>query len=287
MNVRRFTIAVFAAGLFLFARAGLAVDYTVDETTIAAFGDVGQNQVGPNGTSGNNFCAPTATINSFTWLTNAYPGTYGDLLMGGQATWVAAGQLLAGGNFMQTDPNTGTSVANWINGKYNYIQTYAPGSTIFQGMSSLGTGGQPWVQAANPTANFLLQMLQYGEDVEIGIVPAAGGTGHVLTLSSIDWDDANNNSIFDAGDTLSIDGLDPAGSDGLGTSASTFDLDLSPATVAGGPLTVSGGDGGVYNGYALKVALAESPVPEPATLSLFFAGCGAAALLRRLRRHAA
>ncbi|MGD1000236.1 MAG: PEP-CTERM sorting domain-containing protein [Candidatus Brocadiia bacterium] len=273
MNVRCFTIAVLAAGLFLFARTGQAFSYSVDETTTAAFGDVGQNQVGPNGTNGNNFCAPTATINSFTWLSNAYPGTYGDLLMGGQSTWVAAGQLLAGGNFMQTDPNTGTSVANWINGKFNYIQTYAPGSTVFQGMSSLGTGGQPWVQPAAPTANFLLQMLEDGEDVELGIVPAAGGTGHVLTLSSIDW----------STDGLSIDGLDPAGSDGLGTSASEFDLDL---TINGGgnPITVSGGDGGIYNGYALDVALAESPCPEPATLSLFLAGCGVMAVVRRIRR---
>jgi hypothetical protein len=188
---------------------------------------------------------------------------------------------------MQTDANTGTSVSNWINGKFNYIQTYAPGSTVFQGMSSLGTGGQPWVQAANPTANFLLGMLEDGEDVEIGIVPATGGTGHVMTLSSLDWNDANNNAVFDTGDSLSIDGLDPAGSDGLGTSASTFDLDLSPPTIAGGPMTISSGDGGLYNGYALDVALAESPCPEPATVSLFFAGCGAMAVLRRIRRKAA
>ena len=55
MNVRCFTIAVLAAGLFLFARTGQAFSYSVDETTTAAFGDVGQNQVGPNGTNGNNF----------------------------------------------------------------------------------------------------------------------------------------------------------------------------------------------------------------------------------------
>jgi hypothetical protein len=284
MNVRRFTIVVFAASLFLFSRVGLAVVYSVDETTIAPFGDVDQTQVGPDcPTGGNNYCAPTATINSFAWLEGAYPGTYGNSLEGGQASWAAAGSLLASAAFMNTTPCGGTTVANWIDGKYNYIETYAPGSTVFEGESSVGTGGQPWVQAGNPTAAFLLQMLQQGEDVELAIFPAAG-IGHVLTLSSIDWDNVAGNDVFNPGngDTLSIDGVDPAGD---GVTAGTFDLDLG--LTVGGELTITGGDGGAYNGYDIGAALAESPCPEPATLSLFFAGFGVIAALRRTRRKAA
>ena len=154
--------------------------YNVDETTTAAFGTLDQANVGPNGTGGvNNFCAPTATMNSFTFLENAYPSVYGNLLMGGQASWQLAGQLLVGATYMATDPNSGTSVANWVSGKVNYINNFAPNTTTFAGM---GTGGYPWLNGGNPTANFLLQQLRDGEDVEMAIFPTAG-IGHVLTLS--------------------------------------------------------------------------------------------------------
>jgi len=79
-------------------------------------------------------------MNSFTFLENAYPSVYGNLLMGGQASWQLAGQLLAGATYMNTDPNSGTSVANWVSGKVNYINNFAPNTTTFAGM---GTGGYP------------------------------------------------------------------------------------------------------------------------------------------------
>jgi hypothetical protein len=190
--------------------------------------------------------------------------------MGGTGSWLGAAQLLAGATYMNTDKNLGTTNSNWINGKYDYIENFAPGKTIYEGMDSLGTGGLTWVQNANPTASFLLSMLQKGEDVEIGLIPTSG-IGHVMTLSSINWNDANNNMAFDAGDTLSIDGIDPVG-------GAAFNYNLSP----GAAMTFNGGP---YNGYTLVAALAES-VPEPATFGLLLLGTGLLAV-RRSRRQAA
>ena len=264
-------IAVLVSTVARDARALLPVAnlYNVDETTTAAFGTLNQANVGPNGANGaNNFCAPTATMNSFTFLENAYPSVYGNLLMGGQASWQLAGQLLAGATYMATDPNSGTSVANWVSGKVNYINKFAPNTTTFAGM---GTGGYPWLNAANPTANFLLQQLQTGEDVELAIFPTvAGGIGHVLTLTGINWNDANGNNLFDAGDTLTLNTIDP-GNPGVNTQ-----LTLSP----GGLLGITGAN---YNTYTLGVALAESPVPEPTTVSLILLSGGAIAFFRNHR----
>jgi hypothetical protein len=255
------------------ARDARAIGYNVDETTVAAFGNLNQANVGPNGTNGNNFCAPTATMNSFTWLANAYPAIYGNMLMGGQATWLAAGMLLAGPAYMNTDKNNGTTEGNWVGGKVGYINNFAPNTTTFAGMDSVATPGRPaWDQNANPTANFLLQQLQGGEDVELGISPTVGNNaGHVLTLTGISWNDANNNGIFDAGDTLTLNTIDPA-NPGVNTP-----LTLTPGA-NGMKIT-----GGAYGTYVMDAALAESPVPEPATLSLALMGGAAIGFLRNRR----
>jgi hypothetical protein len=264
--------AVLGVALFSARFAAAGTVYNVDETTTAAFGILSQAQVGPNGNGGvNNYCAPTATMNSFTFLSNEYPNLYGNSLMGGTGSWLGAAQLLAGPNYMNTDPNAGTTNNNWITGKVNYINTFAPAAnTLFEGMDSLGTAGQPWLQNANPTAAFLLSMLQQGEDVELALIPTTG-IGHVLTLSSIHWNDVNSNLLFDNGDTLTIDGIDPAG-------AAVFAFNLT----AGNPMTVSA-NGGALAGYSLVGALAESP--EPASLVLLI-GAGAALAVLRPARHA-
>ena len=248
---------------------GWAAINTVDETTIAAFGTLNQANVGANGNGGvNNFCAPTATMDSFIWLANAYPSIYGNSLMGGQGSWLGAAQLLAGPLYMNTDVNNGTTEGNWVNGKMNYINTYAPGTTIFAGMDSDNTVNRPaWDLNANPTVNFLLQELRAGEDVELGIDPTTG-VGHVLTLTGLTWNDADNNGGFNLGDTLTLNTIDPAN-----PLVNTL-LTLNP----GNPMTVSGG---AYNNYLLTGALAES-IPEPTSFGLMMLG-GLLGLCRLLR----
>jgi hypothetical protein len=253
-----------------------AAQYDIDlSATLGAYGTLDQTQVGPPADDGsNNFCAPTATMNSFTFLSNAYPSVYGNALLGGTADWLSAAQLLAGPGFMNTNRNTGTTEANWINGKVNYINTYAPGTTYFEGMDHVATGGQPWVQPAYPTAAFLLRMLQQGQDVEIGLT-GTSEIGHVMTLSSIHWTDANDNLLLDPGESLTIDGYDPAGD---GTNAAPFNYALS--LDANNALVFNGGP---YNGYVLDAALAES-VPEPGTVTLLVMGAGMLGVFRARRK---
>ncbi|NNM89133.1 MAG: PEP-CTERM sorting domain-containing protein [Phycisphaerae bacterium] len=265
------------AALFLVGSQAMANVITVDEIAPAVFpgnfGTLSQFNVGPNSTTDpgvNQYCAPTATMNSFTFLQNKYPSVYGldkngnPILEGGQGSWLAAAQLLAGPNYMNTNQNTGTTDTNWVAGKVNYLNAFAPGKTTFAGMDSAATNPRPaWDQNANPTVNFMLQQLRAGEDIEIGI----SAPGHVLTLTGLTWNDANNDGVFDAGDTLTLNTIDPA-NPGANTA-----LTLTP----GNPMTISGG---AYNGLVVDAALAESPVPEPATIVLFLIG-GLALLARR------
>jgi hypothetical protein len=252
-----------------------AVTYTVDETTIAAFGTVDQLFVPP--ANGAMSCVPTATMNSFTWLQNAYPAIFGldgtglPALQGGQVSWTAAAGLLASPLYMNTSANNGTTIANWIGGKVSYLNAYAPGKITFAGMDSLvAAANRPWWdQNANPTVNFLLQELQAGEDVELGIYPL-DMVGHALTLTGLTWNDADNSLTFNGPDTLTLNTIDPAAPNG------TTPLILTP----GNPMKISGG---IYDGYTLQVALAESPVPEPASFSLVILG-GLVGLRRLLWR---
>jgi hypothetical protein len=278
LPIRRFAARALAitAVIATSIHGAWAVTNTVDEATIAAFGTVNQNTVPP--ANGAMSCVPTATMNSFTWLQNAYPAIFGldgggaPALQGGQGSWIGAATLLAGANYMNTDKNKGTTLANWISGKVSYLNTYALGKTTFAGMDSLSApANRPlWDQNANPTVNFLLQELQAGEDVELGIYPL-DNIGHALTLTGLTWIDADGLGTFNIGDTLTLNTIDPAN-----PLVNTV-LMLTP----GNPMTISGGP---YDSYVLEVALAES-VPEPATVSLLLLGAGALLGGLRLRRR--
>jgi hypothetical protein len=173
---------------------------------------------------------------------------------------------------MNTSANNGTTIANWIGGKVSYLNAYAPGKIAFAGMDSLvAAANRPlWDTNANPTVNFLLQELQAGEDVELGIYPL-DMVGHALTLTGLTWNDADGLGTFNNGDTLTLNTIDPAAPNG------NTPLILTP----GNPMTISGGP---YDTYRLEVALAES-VPEPATTSLLLLGVGALLGGLRLRRR--
>ena len=243
------------------ARVCLAQDFIVDETTKVDFGNLDQSEVGPTLLNGvNNFCVPTATINSFMWLQAAYPKVYtNNMLMGGQSEWRLAAQLLASTNYMSTDTNNGTTLNNQIIGTTDYLYKFAPGTTTVT-----------WT--SNPTANWLLHELQDGEDVELCITNPGNSKEHVLTLTGINWNDANSNGVFDAGDTLTLNSVDP------------IDPDLNtPLTLNTNSLITNNNGEFDYQNWQLEDALAESPVPEPATFSLALLGGAAIAFFRNRR----
>ena len=255
-----------------------AAVYTAQENA-AGFGTVNQSAVfGPGiGASGINSCAPTATMNSFTYLENTYPWDYPhNDLMGGQATWTQAAIQLALN--MDTTTANATSLQGWVAGKVGWFTANAPAQIRYAGMGpSFSVNGSfpastaySWYHAATPTPAFLLQELQSGEDVEIGIVPAFG-VSHVLTLTGIVYHNASGNpNSYGGRDTVTLNTIDPA-NPGVNTQ-----LVLNPGT-----MTISGANPS-YGTYSIAVALAESPVPEGSTtIGLLLMGLTVTGLLHR------
>ena len=262
-SLHRFAVGAMATAALLFAgtQVGKAAVYAAQEN-MAAFGTVNQNQVsgGALGNGGNS-CAPTATINSFTYLQNTYPWDYpNNALMGGNATWAQAGIALAG--LMGTTGANGTFVGGLMFGKQQWFVNNAPNQIVLAGQGpafagALGFGGSaafPWFTPGAVNPGFLYNQLATGEDVELWISPPGGGIAHVLTLTGITYNNAAGNpNMYGAADTVSLNTIDPAAPGGN-----------TPLTLNPGTLTVGGAN---YTGYRISWAFAESPVPDAAATS--------------------
>ena len=264
------------------------------------YGNLNQNQI-PNG--GQYMCGPTAAVNSFVYLENAYPNVYGRSLVpdnnppNGQhdlAEMITAAQTVGGPNNMNTKANLnggGGGAGTWddmfIYGKMNYIEASIPNVTTYaaQMMSQWAWVGNPprpadevppiakpaWVQDKTvPTWQFLYNELNDCEDVEILIVD--GDWGHYLTATGFTWNDADNDFIIDPNEGAQLSYIDPAtGNPGV---SALMQQGL------GTPIFVNYGS---YPYAQLVMTVSESPIPEPATMTMLAAG-GLLALLRR-KRH--
>jgi hypothetical protein len=138
-------------------------------------------------------CAPTATMNSFIYLQKHYSTVYGDLLAP-QGQEIARARILAL-DYMGTTEADWTTTLGWVYGKYNYLEKYAKGKTVYHGQTTTGdwTGDQPrptWVENVDPTWQFVFNELNRCQDVEIGIEWTGGG--HALTVCGFRWDDRTN-----------------------------------------------------------------------------------------------
>lgn len=144
-------------------------------------------------------CAPTATMNSFIYLQNHYPTVYGNSLVpGGAGQDVIKARELAL-QWMNTGVN-GTTYYDWVWGKYNFLENYAPGKTIYHGQTTYAgwTGLKPrpgWVQPVLPNWNFLYNELTKCQDIEIGI-NWGYDIGHALTVCGFRWDDQLNSGLI-------------------------------------------------------------------------------------------
>ncbi len=264
---------VCAAALVVLAASGNAWATIVYDASIdqALYGHIDQANVPLNpGGGGQNSCVPTAVMNSFIYLQNRFPSLYGTTLTGANAT-TAASDL--GNNYMGSTSTNGTSANGWIDGKIRYVNEKAPGTTIFAGQSSVYTGANASVAKIDPTIAFLLAELQHGEDIEIGIVPVTGGIGHALTLTSLHWEDVDEDGTFNGDDAATIDGIDPA-------HGVAFVKTLFP----GANIGVDYIPGGNARDYNLVLAITESAVPEPLTMLGLFLGLGSVGNYIRSRR---
>ena len=270
--------------LFLATFCGPATAAVISASENAAlFGNLNQNDTN----CGNVACGPTAAVNSFVFLENAYPTIYGNSLVpliNGNTFYqdeVAAANVLSGANYMSTCNCVGTYIEDFIMGKQNYINALAPNTTTYAAQISIpwlvqrNPGPQPstnapqpiYVQASiAPTAQFIQSQIKDGEDVEVFVGYNAGGA-HYLTLTGISFDTVAM--------TGTISFIDP-GTGAYNTANSTG--------VVGGVIQTNYGGG---QGAAIYAAVAESPVPEidaASTANALALLLGVLALLTERRR---
>jgi hypothetical protein len=289
---------VAVAVCLLAATAQAATEYCI-EKDIALYGNLDQDDIPGIGVCA---CGPTAAVNSFVYLQNAYPNVYDSLLVPGQGQdldndgdvdsyddMIAAAQALGAPGYMNTKCPGGTWDDMFIYGKYQYIVDNAPGSTVFAAelSSTWGWAGQrppdeippidkpDWVaQNTTPTWQFIFNNLVACEDVEILI--NEGDWGHFLTVTSFCWTDADDDGIIDPEESAALDYVDPCNG-GQG---------LSPIwqESLGGPILISYG---TFSRAQITMAVKESPIPEPLTVLGVMLGVSSLAAYIRRRRLSA
>ena len=290
------------AGLFAAAVLMIASMAGANETTwtheaqkpVHQYGNVWNTVDGlpanPGDPEWRNWCAPTATINSFVYLENQYPSVYGNSLTGGNA--VAARDALALAMGTDTTPaDAGTSIQGWWEGKVEYIDTRAPNSTVYHGMAAWDT--TTWTRAsaferpqgtdAAPTWDFLWRNMEACEDVEIGFWWGSGEElGHAVTLTSIKFHDDGagggiaGNGTWEPGEQQRIDYLDPNNPGG-----GHFYADVTWDNANGYFTFVWDNDVNAQQTVRLLLAFAESPIPAPGAMLLVLIGVGTFGCIRR------
>ena len=218
---------------------------------------------------GNVACAPTATMNSFIYLQNHYPDVYDHSLVpeGVGQDVIKARELAL--QWMNTT-QAGTTFQDWVWGKYNFLENYAPGKTIYHGQTTYNgwtvlLPRPAWVAPVLPNWSFIYNELNKCQDVEIGI-NWGSDMGHALTVCGFMWDDVLNQGA--------IWYIDPC-------------TGVCTPLEAGIPVFIRG-DGKLGFNYSganawVDLALAES-VPEPSMLLLL--GSGFVGILIRVRKRA-
>lgn len=266
--------ALILAAIIAFLSAPVHADVITVSLDPDKFGKLDQKTT----TCGAVNCGPTAAVNSFIYLQNAFPNVYTTpLVPPGKAVDVAN---TLNSDFMKTCPAGGdcaggTGIEDFVLGKMAYIEKQDKGMTLYHtqmrdAWSPITHPGAPKPDFVDdntrPTIDFLASELKAGEDIEIAI-KAATGPGHYLTLTGLAFNTATG--------TGTITFVDPNGGK-VGTANITREAGenvsiVTDYTINDLPTRIVG-------------AVAESPVPEPSTVLLVgTAVVGALALVRRRR----
>lgn len=261
-NQTRFVAIV--AGFFVTATVAQAAMHNFQLST-AWYGRTNQLNVNmphsvtglPGG--GANSCVPTSVANGLTYLQTAFPAVYGTTLVPGDApasTLAAAVDI--GTNFTFTSSNLGTTVANWKNGRQNYVEAKKPN------VSQYGTANGNFV-------NFMTTWFPRYAAMEIAMFPLAPGIGHALTLTGFRWNDLNNDGVMQPNENAILRLIDPA-NPAANATADVWNID-------GGGYRVS------YGGqeWVLGHMAAVSPIVIPTPGSFALMGLGTLVAVRRRR----
>ena len=240
-------------------------------------------------------CGPAAAVNSFAYLERRYPAIYGGGLIpstGKNFTdedLVRTAEDLAR-NFMGTDKDNGTFIYDFIGGKRKYIEGKRPGKTRYAAEvdpaknladDTKVTRPEDVVRKV-PSWQFLHGNLKSEEDVEVlvnavtldadGKVTTIDTTvGHYITAVMLEWIDVDLDDVIDKSENAKLGYVDPVG--GVLKSAGIFQNSLNGPILSIGPTT--------GKTFGVTGVIKESPIPEPATLSLLVLAL--APLLGRLR----
>lgn len=281
-------VLLLAGALLLPAGTAFAGQVLVGQDSADDYGMLNQRAITGGCDNPEAACGPTATVNSFLYLQNRYPDIYGTRLVPDAAHPEQTVVDLA--PMMGCVCGSGTTLAGLLAGKRAYIEGgtdalgvkhtgVAPGTTTFE--SQEDPGSIAW----------LVEQLAKGQDIELiygHYVKQDDGSfvrngGHWVTVTGVTYNDNNDNNAFDAGDTpANLSFVDPYGADNTTIQGGIFrgNVAMAPGLVDTGSfgdlLNISGLSGG--NNYKLIDGwVAESPIPEPATLILL----GASLLILR------
>jgi hypothetical protein len=265
-----------SAAVLLVSRVAMAdpADLHVTQLDTTQYGHYDQNNA--ETLLGNVACGPTSVANSFKFLEQKY-GLSG--LIDPNDPYTTINELET---YMNTSSPNGTTIGDLINGKKQYISDMGLSDKIsVEGQTFFNLGINGVTDNTKPTWNFLFDQIDKGQDVEVLINWWTGtkySGGHYLTITGMSWDEDLN--------TGTISFIDPWGGVDL-TGTLAYHNGFMQVTYGGGaavdprdpdnPDHVSSAD--------ISGVVAESPVPEPATIGII-AGAFLLGNLRRSRRDA-
>ncbi|MDP6636474.1 MAG: PEP-CTERM sorting domain-containing protein [Phycisphaerae bacterium] len=276
----------------------------------ALYGNLDQDDI-PNG--GKYMCGPTAVVNSFIYLQNKYPGTFGtDLVPPGASNgqdldgdgifgdsyddMIAIAQILGDPQHMNTQPTIGggsstTAAGTWddmlIFGKWVYMENVLPGVTVYGAeMDAV------WAWPGRPATE--TPGIPKPSWVQDGVDPLFHPSWRFLYDELVACEDVEILIVDEGwGHYLTVTGFvwNDANGDGVVDAAEGAVIHyIDPATGLAGTSSIrqNGLDQQLLVSYgtipnAQLIMTVKESTPEPATIS--FLALGGLALLRRKRRR--
>jgi hypothetical protein len=174
-------------------------------------------------------CIPTSTVNALAYLQNTHASQLGgvQLVGSGYAGWNATAQTLQ--SIMGTS-QAGTVFTSAASGLEHFLSTIGAADRMTLG--AISAGGSPaypsWVtQNVLPTFGDFHGWMLSGASVVLSLSYTGGGA-HAVTMTGLNWNDANGDGVVDQGEGATFTVIDPldsseaySGSVGLGPAKPT------------------------------------------------------------------